>query len=29
MRIINEAQLQKILEGLPHNPRVIASGNFA
>jgi acyl-CoA hydrolase len=29
MRIINESQLEKILEGLPFNPRVVASGNFA
>jgi acyl-CoA hydrolase len=29
MRKINEAQLAEILAGLPHNPRVVASGNFA
>ncbi len=29
MRIINVQQLKKVLEDLPKNPRVIASGNFA
>ena len=29
MRIVNLEQLKQILEGLPQNPRVVASGNFA
>ena len=29
MRVINQSQLKKILQDLPKNPRVIASGNFA
>jgi len=29
VRVINQSQLKKILQDLPKNPRVIASGNFA
>lgn len=29
MRVVTVEQLSKILEGLPANPRVVASGNFA
>lgn len=29
MKVINVEQLKKVLEALPHNPRVVASGNFA
>lgn len=29
MKVITEQQLQKVLAALPHNPRVVASGNFA
>ena len=29
MRVINVEQLKKVLAGLPENPRVVASGNFA
>lgn len=29
MRVINFEELKKVLEGLPKNPRVVASGNFA
>lgn len=29
MRVVNESQLAQIFAGLPKNPRVVASGNFA
>jgi acyl-CoA hydrolase len=29
MKVVNREQLAKILSALPHNPRVVASGNFA
>jgi acyl-CoA hydrolase len=29
MKVVNQEQLAKILSALPHNPRVVASGNFA
>jgi len=29
MKVVNQEQLAKILSALPHNPRVLASGNFA